>query len=216
MNRPARLVRVTAVGVTLAYGAVLYASGFELDNWGRRIIGALPTLGVLTLTLWDIWLWRLPGLQNLHGRPRLDGLWQVELNPTQASHIPQGGNRGPITAFVVVTQSFWSIHLRQLTTESKSDSRAWFWFRAFGTDVDRLAFLYENSPMQRHQHRSQRHFGSCTLEPASLTPAEMSGVYFTDRYTRGDMVFALVDRSRGYATFAAAQRHSDEAKAAKR
>jgi hypothetical protein len=211
VNRPATLVRMTALGVSLAYSLVLYTSGFQLDTWSKRIVGALPALAALALTLWDVWLWRQKGLQRLHGRPRLDGLWQVTLRPTAESHIPEGGNRGPIPAFMVVAQSFWSVHLRQLTTESKSDSRSWFWFRTNGADVDRLAFLYENDPLQEHQHRSQRHFGSCTVEPASLTPLEMSGVYFTDRYTKGDMVLTLVDRSRGHASFAAAQRHVDEA-----
>jgi hypothetical protein len=36
----------------------------------------------------------------------------------------------------------------------------------------------------------------------------MTGVYFTDRYTKGDMSLTHVDRTRGYASFAAAEAHA--------
>ena len=35
----------------------------------------------------------------------------------------------------------------------------------------------------------------------------MTGVYFTDRYTKGDMTMELVDRSTGHPSFKAAQEH---------
>ena len=39
-----------------------------------------------------------PGVQRLSRRPFLNGIWSASLRPTPDSHIPQGGNRGPIVA----------------------------------------------------------------------------------------------------------------------
>ncbi len=73
--------------------------------------------------------------------------------------------------------------------------------------VRSLAFLYENNPEQRHQARSPRHLGSCTLDSTNQAPKEITGVYFTDRYTKGDMTLTLVDRSTGHPSFSAAEAH---------
>lgn len=162
----------------------------------------------LLLVVWDLWAWRWPLLHQLTHRPRIDGLWAVVLRPTSESHIPPGGNAGPIPAYLVVSQSFWSTHIRQLTVESGSSSRAVVWQDRRDADVEPVSFLYENTPRPEHQGRSNRHLGACTLEPANLNPTQMQGVYFTDRYTQGSMELRLLDRTSGYASYAEAQVHA--------
>ncbi len=93
-------------------------------------------------------------------RTRIDGLWRVELVPTDESHIPAGGNRGPIPGFLVISQSYWSVYVRQFTVESASRSRAFFWEHPDGAEAETLTFVYENVPQQQYQHRSQRHLGT--------------------------------------------------------
>lgn len=207
MSRPAKPVHYAVLGVSIAYTLVLYFAGLRLDTQFKQGLALLPAVISGVLTLWDLLLWRLPGFSRLTTRPRLDGLWLAQLHPTDDSHIPPGGNRGPIPAYLVVTQTYWSIAVRQYTAESKSDSRASFWQRSPDAAVPTLAFLYENNPQQRHQGRSPRHLGSCTLDSTNKAPKEMTGVYFTDRYTKGDMALTLVDRSKGHASFAAAEQH---------
>lgn len=205
MGRPTRLVRYAVVGVSLVYTAVLYLAGLRLDTQYKQVLALLPLVAALVITAWDLFLWRVPGLDRLTRRPRLQGLWRAELHPTAESCIPEGGNRGPILAYLVITQTYWSIAVRQYTGESKSDSRASFWQRSPDAAVETLAFLYENNPEQRHQARSPRHLGSCTLDSTSRAPQELVGVYFTDRYTKGDMTMTLIDRSTGHPSFSAAQ-----------
>ena len=53
-----------------------------------------------------------------------------------------------------------------------------------------------------------KHIGVCTLQPATHVPHELVGTYFTDRYTKGDMQLRLVDRTKGYSTFASASEHA--------
>lgn len=207
MSRPTKPVHYAVIGASLVYTVVLYLAGLRLDTQFKQGLAFLPTAAAAVLTAWDLILWRLPGLKRLTKRPRLDGLWRAELHPTEASHIPPGGNRGPIPAYLVITQTYWSIAVRQYTGESKSDSRASFWQRGPDAAVETLAFLYENNPERRHQTRSPRHLGSCTLDSTNQAPQEMSGVYFTDRYTQGDMTMTLVDRSTGHPSFSAAETH---------
>ncbi len=183
------------------YTVLLYASKVQLDSIAKHVVAYLPVLAALLLVLWDLQAWRWPLIHQLTHRPRIDGLWRVVLQPTAESHIPEGGNRGPISAYVMVSQSFWSLHVRQLTVESGSRSRAVVWEDRGEADVERLSFLYENDPRPEHLERSHRHLGSCTFSPANLKPKTMPGVYFTDRYTQGSMDLTLIDRSKGYSTF---------------
>jgi hypothetical protein len=212
MHRPTVAVRYAILAVGVVYTVLLLVSGVHLGTWYRYVIAALPAAGSIVLAVWDGWAWRLPGLAQLTHRPRIDGLWKVELIPTAESHIPPGGNRGPIPGFLVVNQSYWSIHVRQFTAESASRSRAFFWEHPDGAQAQTLVFVYENVPQQQFEHRSNRHFGACSFDIGSLTPKTITGVYFTDRYTKGDMKLTLVDRSKIYGSFDEAHSRADAAR----
>src|SRR6266567_1837773 len=105
MHRPTSTVRYTILGVGVIYTILLYLSGAHLDTWYKYVVAVLPAVGGIALAVWDAWAWRQPGLARLTHRPRIDGLWRVELIPTDESHIPAGGNRGPIPGFLVISQS---------------------------------------------------------------------------------------------------------------
>jgi hypothetical protein len=210
-KRPAALVRTTVLAVGVIYSLVLFAAGSNSATLVRYLMSCLPALAVVLLLVWDLWMWRLPGARRLTHRPRIEGLWQGLLQPTAESLIPTGGNRGPIPIFLIVRQSYWSLHLRQYTAESASDSRAYFWERVPGTSVDRLSFLYDNLPRPSERPRSSPHQGSCSFDNQSLCPSAIHGVYFTDRYTQGEIDLTFVDRSNGYGSFTEAQAHATAA-----
>lgn len=210
MKRPGQVVRITAAGVGLAYGLVLYLTGVRIDADVRRGLAYLPALATLLLILWDLWVWRWPLVWRASSRPRLDGLWAVTLHPTAESLIPEGGNRGPIPAYLVVKQTYWTIALLLFTGESSSVSRSFFWDGAHGTGTEWLTFVYDNTPSQRHQHRSGRHLGTCSLRPGNRRPVEIEGMYFTDRYTQGDMKLTFVSRDINVGSFNEAARKRAE------
>lgn len=211
MKRPGQAVRITAVGVGLAYALVLHLVGIRLDSDIRRGLAYLPAVATLLLIAWDLWVWRWPLVWKSTPRPRLDGLWSVTLHPTDDSHIPAGGNRGPIPAYLVITQTYWTISLRLFTAESSSVSRSFFWDSSHGTGTEWLTFVYDNTPMQRQQHRSQRHLGTCSLRPGNRRATEVQGMYFTDRYTQGDMHLSFVDRDTDAGSFdEAARKHAEK------
>lgn len=209
MGRPTALARTITLIVSAIYSIVLFTLGFELPSWWRFVVSFLPTLAVLGVVAWDLWIWRLPGMQRLVRRPDLRGLWRVKLTPHTDSHIPEGGNRGPIDAFLEVKQSFWAVHLRLYTDQSASKSTATSWLPAYESSVDNLTFTYDNIPKMSESHRSMRSAGACNLNPTSLKPDEVEGTYFTDRFTKGDMVLRLVDRTTGYPSFTAATNYAD-------
>src|SRR5690242_1006952 len=111
MGRPTALVRTITLIVSAIYSIVLFTLGLELPGWWRFVVSFLPTLAVAGVVAWDLWLWRLPGAQRLVRRPDMRGLWKVTLTPHPDSHIPEGGNRGPIAGFLEIKQSFWAVHL---------------------------------------------------------------------------------------------------------
>lgn len=208
MKRPGQIVRITAVGVGLAYGLVLYLSGVRIDADVRRGLAYFPALATFLLIMWDLWVWHWPLIWRASSRPRLDGLWAVTLHPTAESRIPEDGNRGPISAYLVIKQTYWTIALRLFTAESSSISRSFFWDGVHGTGTEWLTFIYDNAPMQRHQNRSTRHLGACSLRPGNRQPVEMEGMYFTDRYTQGDMSLTFVSRKTDAGSFDEAGRKS--------
>jgi hypothetical protein len=204
MSRPTWLVRSVIISVAGFYTLGLFVSGATLLPWVNQALAALPIIGSILLLLWDLVLWKLTIFQKLTKRPYLAGFWSVSYRPTAASHIPEGGNRGPILGYLVIRQSYWSISIRSYTAESTSDSRAIFWELRTGSDFKTPAFIYENLPKESESHRSTRHLGTNRLDPTSASPKEVEGTYFTDRYTKGDMTITMIDRTSGHGSFKAA------------
>lgn len=209
MRRPDTAIRLTAILVSLAYAAILYWAGVRVDADVKKLLAYLPTLAVVALVAWDLQLWRWPLVHLLVTRPRLDGLWKATIRPTSESHIPAGGNRGPISAYLAINQTFWKFQATLITRESHSLTQSHYWFNTDAYPVEWISFIYENAPQQRYRHRSTRHLGACTLRPGDKAPTSMSATYFTDRYTQGDMELELVGRDGRVVEFSEAEKKEE-------
>jgi len=207
MSTPRTTIRITVAITSVVYAVILYIAGVRLDNNVKHLLSYLPSVAGLALIVFDRWLWKLPPINRLHSRPRIGGLWQVELQPDAASHIPEGGNRGPIAAYMLIEQSFWSVCVTQFTAESTSQSRAVAYIRRPDSSRQMLSFTYDNQPRREHLPRSPRHTGACELSLSTGSPTVLPGLYFTDRFTAGEMKLILIDRTTNYADFAAAAAH---------
>src|SRR4051794_9603795 len=102
MGHPARSVRLAVTAATVLYTALLLASGVHLPGVARKAVGFLPTALGAGIVLFDIWIWRLPGVHRLVGRPRLDGTWLTEIVPRDGSRIPDGTVTGSVETFLVI------------------------------------------------------------------------------------------------------------------
>jgi hypothetical protein len=156
--------------------------GPELLKPFQQVVGAL----VILLAAFEHFLWKVPGINGwLVKRPNIGGTWKATFQ-TSWKHPDTGIVPGPITAFMVVKQTFSNVTMTLLTKESSShfvadelsvgpDGR----FAVFG--------VYLNEPKAAVRHRSEVHYGALklTLQGAPVTSIE--GVYWTDRLTRGDL-----------------------------
>lgn len=184
-------------------------SGIAVGSFTKTVIGLLPSGLSILLIVWDKWSLSFPQIHQMTKRPKVHGLWAVTITPDEKSVIPEGGNRGPIPGFIVINQSYWTLHIRQFTAESKSESRNFFWEHRSGAEVEQLTFYFQNDPQRAHLARSPQSLGACTLLTTRLVPTEIRGGYFTDRCTAGEMDLRFVDRTTGYASFDDVKKHVD-------
>ena len=203
MQNPSKAVRLSAVAVSAVYALALYLSGLHLQHGLKQALAYLPTALGLGVVAFDLWLWKIPGVQRLTGRPRVDGTWIATLQPHPDSHIPPGGNRGPIDAAVIIEQTYWSLAVTLLTAESASHSiSAAIRLNSDSRERRLLAYTYQNSPKQQHRPRSLPHVGASQLHVAGSKPNMLSGSYWTDRLTVGDMELRHFNRRTDYTTLA--------------
>jgi hypothetical protein len=134
------------------------------------------------LLLWDAWLWRM---RLLHPwpvrRPDLEGTWRGEIKR------PEGA---PIPIYMVIDQTWDRITYRTFTEESRSAS-----VTASLGEVDGqflLAALYRNEPRLSLQERSRAHRGAAWLHVHGPPAGHLSGSYWTDRETWGEIRFERV------------------------
>ncbi|MFE2352387.1 Cap15 family cyclic dinucleotide receptor domain-containing protein [Kitasatospora cineracea] len=210
---PATTVRTTASLLTTAYTVALPLLGITPTQNAKYLFAYFPSLIGYGLLVFDKWAWRWWGIHRLTGHPWVGGTWRSILKPAPESHIPPGGNRGPITTYLTIEQTYWTLHATLRTAESMSRSNNATIVKTDGSGIAEVRFLYENVPRTEHQARSPRHTGSCQLSVTGRAPRSIEGSYFTSRFTAGDMDLTLVDRSTEYGTFAEAQTADQRASA---
>ncbi|MFC1405797.1 MULTISPECIES: hypothetical protein [Streptacidiphilus] len=201
MTSPAKPIRWGATSASTLYAVLLYVLGLRPELELKYAFAYLPALLGYAVIAFDKWVWRWPGVHRLTGHPTLAGTWRVTLAPSAQSRIPAGGNRGPIRAYLTIEQSFWTLHATLRTAESSSRSSSALVEKTDGSGVSELRFLYENTPLVAHQQRSPRHTGVCRLSVTGRSPQALTGRYYTDRFTAGDMDAALIVRSTEFGTF---------------
>lgn len=204
MSSPAQSIRWGAATASTLYGALLYVLGVHPEQELKYAFAYVPTLLGYLVLVFDKWAWRWRGIHRVTGHPRLDGIWRATLRPSPESHIPAGGNRGPIRAYLTIEQSYWTLHATLRTAESSSRSTNAAIEKRDGSGVTELRFFYENVPQVAHRRRSPVHTGACRISLAGRTPRSVTGRYYTDRFTAGDMELKLISRKTEHSTFAEA------------
>ncbi|MFF8931468.1 hypothetical protein ACF1AO_29850 [Streptomyces longwoodensis] len=200
----ATTIRTGATIAATLYTVVLVILGLYPSEF-RYLFAYIPALVGYGTVVFDKWAWHWPVIHRFTGRAWVTGTWRVVLVPSRESHIPEGGNRGPITTYMTIEQTFWSLHATLRTKESTSRSSNATIGAPENSGIAEIGFLYDNTPRVEHQHRSPRHEGACRIAVTGLQPKAATGHYYTSRFTAGDMDFTLLNRSTDYGTFAEAQ-----------
>jgi SMODS-associating 2TM, beta-strand rich effector domain len=181
------VVAALVVAALLVYTA---ARGHQPENTSEWLspIGPAVALAGVGLWLFDMYVWRWPGICRLVGRPVLHGTWHGELasdwvDPQTEERIPPDPD-----VFLVVRQRFWQVSVRLLTKESASASMLANFTK--GSDgVHQLVYVYGNTPRPEVRERSEVHYGAVVLKAPRDRDQGLEGDYFTDRKTRGEMYF---------------------------
>lgn len=177
-----------AVGIAVVVWAiVLLVQGVALQPSYLKPYSLAVAGIVVCFEVFDRWLWRIGPVPSLVGRPVLRGTWKGVLRSTWVN--PETGQQiGRRDAFLVVRQTYSKIATRLITNESSSVSLVSS-LDAMRDAVPTVQWTYRNTPELLIQSRSRIHHGAVMLEVHGSPPQRLSGFYWTDRDTKGELVF---------------------------
>lgn len=180
-------VQVIAALVVVVFAVGIWRTGGGAKLQWLRFYSLAVLIATAVLGLWDRVLWHLPPVQRLKSIPRdIRGTWRGTLT----SHWVDPGTGGPPVpkpAYLVVRQSFTNVSVTMFTDESRS--RSSLGSVSAGDDLPSLDYMYFNRPDNSIESRSRRHSGSTALDVIGTPTNRMTGHYWTDRDTRGDLEF---------------------------
>ncbi len=145
-------------------------SFYNLYGFAGEAIG----VSVVLMTVYERWLWRFMPFEDT---PVLAKVYSGTLRSSY-DNIDR-------KAILKIKQTLLSIHVTLITNESKS--------RSLSTSIDeihgekQLTYCYINTPKSEVRHRSEIHYGTAML--CVENPKHLTGQYYTDRKTIGDMAF---------------------------
>jgi len=187
------------------FGALLLLNGVKLSRSWIGYVSVAAGISAFLATPFDLWLWRL---QILRGwfvkRPDIKGTWRAAIRSdwedgTTGHHTPM------IEGYVAIRQTYSLLSIRLMTAESRSESIGTELIRS--TDgTFRVLWVYRNDPGFLIRHRSAIHYGAAILAISEPRPETLSGHYWTDRHSGGEL--RLTARSRAlFDDFPACQTH---------
>jgi hypothetical protein len=177
-----------AWGIMIILAVMLVLDGSQVTTGLFKPCGTIVTLLGLLLLAFDKWAWSFRFLHPWFvDRPYLKGTWKGMLESNYVDPVTQQ-RAPPIEAFLVVRQSYSAIHLRLITKESASESMA----NNIPKGEDGLysiASVYRNTPLLGHRDRSAIHHGALLIRVEGDPVTSLTGEYWTDRLTRGELRF---------------------------
>jgi hypothetical protein len=175
----------------LVWAVALILSGTDVTPSFFKPFSTVVGVVVGALALFDLWLWRISFLQGWFvKRPMLQGTWRVEFKSNWVD--PTTGTGWPTSyGFMTIRQSYTTLDLRFLSEESTSEVLAQE-IIVSPHGPGRLYAVYRNEPKISVRDRSSMHLGTLTLEIHGTAPTSLSGYYWTDRGSRGEL--RLFDR----------------------
>lgn len=179
---------VTLLLAALVLAVMLRFQGVPIDlTWFKYAFSAVgPVLGLMLVFEYLLWKW-LPTI--IVRRPHLAGTWRGVLRSTWKDE--SGATKPEIECFVVVSQTYSTISVRLYTVESQSKSIT---SRILSDDgVYVLESTYLNEPKLPKQDKSHMHYGAMRLNVARAKQPTLTGVYWTQRGSVGEL--SLVDHN---------------------
>ena len=179
-------IQIIAGGVALIYTILLWKSGITPEVRWLRGYSIAVLLAIVLWGAWDRWIWRVSFFQQMQFvPPDVSGTWKGELR----SHWTDPATKGrppQKDVYLVIRQTFSSISVALLTDESQSQSHS---VLAKATKENGLSYLYLNEPEMDADESSHMHRGAAMFRLSDAPVALLRGSYWTDRETRGELIF---------------------------
>ena len=145
-------------------------SVYDLYGYAGEAIG----VSAILMTVYEKWLWRRMPLKDVPALARV-----------YSSTLKSSYDNIERKATLKIKQSLLSIHVTMISNESKSQSLSASIDEIHGEK--QLTYCYLNTPKSKVRHSSEIHYGTAML--CVENPKRLTGRYYTDRKTIGDMVF---------------------------
>ena len=168
-------------------GAVLVINGAAVRLEWLGAVSATVTVVSLALLAFQHWIWRW---RLLHGWfvevPDLRGTWRITLKSDWVD--PETKKRpADIEGYLAVRQTYTNLSLRLMTSESSS--------KLIGSSIHRaedglyeIIGVYQSHPKLSQRKQNPIHFGALLLQVEGDPPSSLSGHYWTDRESWGQLL----------------------------
>ncbi len=187
-----RLIAIVVAGVFVG-GTWLTKGTPELDF--LRFFSVAVFVASIILTAWDRWLWKLPLAQKFAQVTRdVSGTWRGNLD-SQWVNPDTGLAFGMQDAFLVIRQTSSSASVTLITSGASSKSSIAELINDNGSWSVHYTYMHE--PNSANSVTNPMHHGSGVIAVVGNPPRRLRGSYWTDRSSRGDLLFTEQSRRLG-------------------
>ena len=179
-------VQIVLVIAVIVWAVLLFLEGVTLKPSYLKPFSITVAVVVLSLLVFERWLWCIRPVARAFHRPVLQGTWKGQLRSTWKD-ASMGEQIEPIDVFLTVRQTYSAIALRLMTSESVSTSLVAS-LEAPRDEVATISSTYRNVPRLLVRDRSSIHHGALMLEVTGTPAKLLQGCYWTDRDTKGELV----------------------------
>jgi SMODS-associating 2TM, beta-strand rich effector domain len=173
--------------ILLAAGLMLLLSlltGDSIDQEGFRWLGGVVSAVILAVFIFDLWLWRAPGIRRLcelAGHPLIRGTWRGILDYQRDGE----GNPGQTEIYLAVRQTFSTVSVRCYFPKTGAES--WSLTASLVRNDHRhdLHYIFQQEAPAPDRDVNRPTQGACQLAVAGRPVKELSGSYYAERGGKG-------------------------------
>jgi hypothetical protein len=189
--------RITIAVAALVSAGIILSTGGTVNISTAKALASASSVVILILLAFDRWLWRLPGIRRLHGRPILHGTWKAELRTSYEERLDE-----QLECYLVVDQTYSRICARMLFDRSRSASMSGELVRENGRCVFYYLFRSEKNTLEPATNPPSR--GGADLTVGMQPALHLEGDYWMEVGTRGQLR-TLGHTTKIYDTFSGAR-----------